>query len=313
VETLDRTDRDRIAGLLERDEFFWLDLESPGEDELDALSELLGWNPMAIEDVKEFGQRPKLDGYQGHALLVFHGVNEPDGQLCEIHLFVSGGSLVTVRRGAHAALEALHDRLSPPPPRTEEQLVWRVLDVVTDSFFPALDAIEDDMERLEDAIIADPDRRLLSNLVRMRRRIAPMRRIAMDQNDMFSDVRAVLEDLPGLERDPGAEDRFRDIADHLQRIAELLDGQRDRLTTALELYATTNGNRLNEVIERLTVVATVFLPLTFLVGFFGQNFGWMTSRVDGFGSFLIWGIGGMVACVVLTFVMFRRAGVLEDR
>jgi len=313
VETLGRIDRERIERLLARDEFFWLDVESPADDELDMLAELLDWHPLALEDAKEFGQRPKLDAYERHALLVFYGVNEPDRQIAEVHLFVSGGSLVTVRRAPCARLESLHDELDPPPPRTEESLVYRVLDALTDSFFPIVDEADQDIEVLEDAIIAAPDRSQLSEVVALRRRLGPMRRIALDQSEMFADVRTVLEGLPGLERDPQSEDRFRDVSDHLMRISEVLDAARDRLTAALELYATTNSNRLNEVIERLTVISIVFLPLTFLVGFFGQNFKWMVDHVDTLGDFLIWGIGGTAVCVVLTFVIFRRAGVLEDR
>jgi magnesium transporter len=313
VETLARIDKGRIEQLLARDEFFWLDVESPSDDELDTLAQLLEWHPLAVEDAKEFGQRPKLDTYRSHALLVFYGVNEPDRRTAEVHLFVSGGSLVTVRRAPCARLEGLHEDLEPPPPRTEESLVYRVLDALTDSFFPVLDEADEDIERLEDAIIASPDRGQLARVVELRRRLGPMRRVALDQSDMFADVRTVLEDLPGLERDPQSEDRFRDISDHLQRMSEVLDAARDRLTAALELYATTNSNRLNEVIERLTVISIVFLPLTFLVGFFGQNFGWMERHINSFADFLIWGVGGMLACVALTVLLFRRAGVLEDR
>ena len=98
METLERPDRDQIERLLARDEFFWLDFESPDDAELDMLAELLDWHPLALEDAKEFGQRPKLDTYASHALLVYYGVNEPDRRICEVHLFVSGKSLVTVRR-----------------------------------------------------------------------------------------------------------------------------------------------------------------------------------------------------------------------
>ena len=98
MRTLERIDAAQIRELLGREEFFWLDLHSPSHDEIDTLADVLGWHPLAVEDVKEFHQRPKLDDYRDHALLVFYGVHAPDGLLVEVHIFVSGDWVVTVRR-----------------------------------------------------------------------------------------------------------------------------------------------------------------------------------------------------------------------
>ena len=125
---------------------------------------------------------------------------------------------------------------------------------------------------------------------------------------MFTSVGDVIDRLPGLERDE-ARDQFRDVSDHLYRTADMLDGQRDRLSGALQIYSSMSDNRLNKVTERLTLVATVFLPLTFTVGFFGQNFGWLVKHIDSLNAFLIWGIGvGEVLPVVLLYTLFLRAG-----
>ena len=310
METLDRTDRRRIEELLGRDEFFWLDLESPDDDELDVLAELLGWHPLAVEDAKEFEQRPKLDDYPNHALLVFYGV-EADG-LAEVHLFVSGEWIVTLHRGPCAPLDRLHDRGADQAAGTEEELVYRILDALTDSFFPALERADDQLEELENEIVARPSDEQLGQVLDLRRRLGPMRRIAEDQCELFSDVRTLLERMPGLERDRAAE-AFRDVSDHLERISDLVEGLRDRVRDSLGLYASTNSNRLNEVITRLTVVSTVFLPLTFIVGFFGQNFGWMVDHVDSFLTFLIYGVGGVTVPLLFTVVAFRRLGLLTGR
>jgi magnesium transporter len=308
VKTLERIDHEKIEELLGRHEFFWLDVNSPADEEIDELARALDWNPLAVEDVKEFGQRPKLDDYRDHALMVFYGVHVPDGRLVETHLFVSGDWVVTVRRNPcehlHGRLKAIAER----PPRTEEDVVYAIVDALTDSYAPCVEDFDSEIERLEDAIVQRPDDHQIGEILRLRRRVGPLRRIANAQRDMFASVGDVIDRLPGLERDD-ARDQFRDVSDHLHRTAEQLDAQRDRLAGALQIYSSMSDNRLNRVTERLTLVATVFLPLTFTVGFFGQNFGWLVRHINSLGDFLFWGILiGELVPLVLLYLLFRRAG-----
>ena len=310
MRTLERIDHDEIAQLLERDEFFWLDVVAPSEAQIDALAEWLGWHRLAVEDTKEFHQRPKLDTYRTHALMVYYGVH--DRKPVEVHVFVSGSWIVTVRHDACGPLEAKYDQLTHAAPETEEDVVYCVLDALTDSFFPLIHETEDAIEQLEDDIVAAPHEEQLQRGLALRRVIAPARRVAGDQRDIFSDVHVVLDRLPGLETSEESAAAFGDIADHLHKIADQLESERDRLVAALQLYSSMSDNRLNMVTERLTLVATVFLPLTFTVGFFGQNFGWMVRHVDSFGAFVFWGlIVGELLPLLAIYALFRRAGWLR--
>jgi magnesium transporter len=201
-------------------------------------------------------------------------------------------------------LKAIAER----PPRTEEDVVYEIVDALTDSFAPCLEEFDDEIERLEDAIVRGPDDHQIGEILHLRRRVGPLRRVANAQRDMFSSVGDVVDRLPGLERDD-ARDQFRDVSDHLHRTAEQLEAQRDRLAGALQIYSSMSDNRLNRVTERLTLVATVFLPLTFTVGFFGQNFGWLVRHINSLGDFLFWGILiGELVPLVLLYLLFRRAG-----
>src|SRR3954453_18104043 len=268
---------------------------------------MLGWHRLAVEDVKEFHQRPKLDVYRNHALLVFYGVH--DSALVEVQVFVSGGWIVTVRHGGCTHLEERRDDIAGRTPESEEEVVYRVLDALTDSFFPCVHEAQEALEHLEDQIVTAPDEKQLGSVLKLRRQVGPMHRVADDQRDIFLNVREVLDCLPGLETSEDAEGSFNEISDHLRKIADHLEALRDRLIGALQLYSSMSDNRLNRVTERLTLVATVFLPLTFTVGFFGQNFGWMVRHVNSFGAFLLWGIGvGEIVPLVAIYALFRRAG-----
>src|ERR671922_301262 len=118
-----------------------------------------------------------------------------------------------------------------------------------------------------------------------------------------------ITELPGLA--PGARDYLRDVYDHLLRISELIDAQRDVLSSAMDVYLSTSSNRLNLIMKRLTLIATVFLPLTFVTGFFGQNFGWLVDRMDGLASFLVLGIGGLALPSLALMMLSKRAGYLR--
>jgi magnesium transporter len=182
---------------------------------------------------------------------------------------------------------------------------------MTDSFFPVLERTGDEVDDLEDAMLAEASRGQRERLFALRRKLVPLRRLVAQQRDTMITGGELIARLPGFETDL-AHDYFRDVYDHLIRIAADLDSLRDRLTASTELLVSNQSNRLNEVMKRLTVISTIFLPLSFLTGFFGQNFGWMVKNIDTEGDFLAFGIGGLVAAGLALGMYFWRAGFFSE-
>jgi magnesium transporter len=310
VQVLHAVDDPELSGLLESGEFFWLKLDGCTDEQLAELGERFGLHPLAIEDTQEFGQRPKLDDYGRTALLVFYGV-DPDGAPAEVHFHVSGQWMITVHQAGHELLEHAATRIRRETPKTEEEAIYRVLDALTDSFFPVLDRVDEEIDVLMDAMLASPSQDQRQELFAMRRRLIDLRRIATPQRDILARGGDILGSLPGLEADE-ARDWFRDVYDHLVRISELIDSYRDLLSGALDLYLSTVSNRLNSISKQLTVVATIFLPLTFVTGFFGQNFGMLVRHINSAAAFWGYGVGGLVVSALALLWYFRRQGFLTD-
>jgi magnesium transporter len=313
MEVLQTVDPDNIARLRERNEFFWLDLLSPSEEELRQVGGIFGLHDLAIEDSIKFGQRPKLDDYADHVLLVFYGVHEGNGDepdVVEVHIFISGHAVITVHRDHCGPLTDIRDRLERGPKFREGYVVYRILDALTDSFFPLLTRMDDEIDALEDAMVEHPTDEQLHHIFRLKRSLLTMRRVVAPQRDLLASGGDLIKRLPGLDVDK-AHDYFRDVYDHLIRISEQIDSYRDLLTGALDVYLSTVSNRMNGVMKQLAVVSTIFLPLTFVTGFFGQNFGWLVGHVDSRGDFITLGIGGLVVPLALMWVWFRRSGFFE--
>lgn len=301
-------DTEAIADLRARGEFFWLDLHTSDHQTVERLGTLFDFNELAMEDSREFGQRPKVDDYGDHVLLVFYGVE--GGELVEVHCYVTGEAIVTLRQGHCATLHAAHDRLARVDPLSEEEAVYRVLDALTDSYFPALEALADKIDELEEeaSTSADPDVR--ARIFAVRRRLVALRRVVGPQRDTFTAAGAAIADLPGLDSDE-AHDYFRDIHDHLLHIADIIDSSRELLVGALDLHTSAVNQRVNQITKQLTLIATIFLPLTFVTGFFGQNFGWMVDGVTTATDFVVYGVGGLVAAASVLVVYFVRSGFFE--
>jgi magnesium transporter len=314
MNVLTAPDRDRIAELLERDEFFWLDLHSPRAEDLKQLGDLLGLHPLAVEALGDEHERPRLDPYQGYVVLVFYGVGgEGRGplELIEVHAVISGSYIVTVHQESCDQLDMLRDHFARGVEGGEAFVVYKVLDSLADSFFPALAAVDDEIDELEDAIVSHADEQQLQRIFQLKRELVSLRQIATPQRDLLARAIDQITDLPGFEEDK--RDYFRDVYDHMIRVSDLIDSYRDLLTGALDVYLSTVSNRLNTVMERLTIIATIFLPLTFLTGFFGMNFGWMVRHISTFEAFMIYGVGGVFAFVAMFLVLFWRAGYLGKR
>jgi len=307
VRFLDGIDRDEIAGLLGRDEYFWLDLTDPGADEVAALGEAFSFHPLALEDLSKRGQRPKLDDFGDFMFLVYYGVGESSGaeiELEEVHAFLSGGYMVTSHKRRCTVLEEARERLDAQSPRSEQFVIYRVLDGLTDSFFPVLERLDERMEALDGEIFDRPQPQQLEEITALRRQLVRLRRVVTPQRDLLArGVDDILE-IPGLEAD--SRNYFRDVYDHAIRISDQIDSYRDLLAGTRDAYLSVVSNRLNQITKQLTVVATIFLPLSFIVGFFGQNFKWMVTSIDSAGAFFALGIGSLVLSVVGLLAWFRR-------
>jgi magnesium transporter len=307
VRVLTTLDRAEIEDLRRRDEFFWLELETPEEEDLAALGEVFGFHPLTLEDNRTFGQRPKLEEYGDYAFVVFYGALQGERlRLTEVHLFISGSYVVTIHRDPAPRLDELRDKLARDSRQGEQFVIYKIFDTMTDSYFPVLGLMDEEVDRIEDEIVLQPTDEQLQSIFSLKRDLVALRRVVTPQRDLFARAIDEITTLPGLE--PAHRDYFRDIYDHLIRISDQIDSYRDLLSSAMDVYLSTVSNRLNQVMKQLTIVATIFLPLSFVTGFFGQNFGWMVKHIDTLGAFLALGGGGLAVPLVLLLVWYRRAG-----
>ena len=304
----DELDLARLSEKLARGEFFWLDLHDPGPQELGELGELFGFHALALEDSLRFGQRAKLEEYGDYVFLVVFGWAPDEDGLVEVHCYYSDRFLVTVRRDEAPAFEDARAACERVLAREGDGVLvlHRVVDGLVDSFFPPLDRLNERLELIEDEMVERPSDKQLGEIMRMRRRIALLRSTIAPQRDLFGRVAVGAVALPAMTEE--GERYFRDVYDHLFRLAETIDGYRDLMTGALDVYLSSASNRLGAVTKQLTLIATIFLPLTFVTGFFGQNFGWMVEHVDSPWAFLALGIGAQLAVLALIVAWFTRRG-----
>jgi len=300
--------RETVERLLASDEFFWLDLHGPNPEDFAILSDVFKFHPLAVEDSEHFGQRAKIDEYDDFVFIVVYGAAPDQDRLVEVHCFYSDRFLVTVHRDdcpAFAELRARYEQRRAPIERPS-LVLYRIIDGLVDSFFPTLADFDDRIDELEDAIFLRADDRQLQEIFQMKRLLVGMRKAVTPQRDTFARLMGGVAELPGLSEDD--ERYFRDVYDHLIRISDLIDSYRDLLTGAMDVYLSTVSNRLNGVMKQLAVIATIFLPLTWLTGFFGQNFGFEVVHIAGRGSFIGLGLGIELAAVLVMLAYFRRRG-----
>lgn len=303
-----RLEREAVKRRLLEEGFFWLDLSQPGEEDFTTLREVFGFHPLALEDAEHFGQRPKLDEYDDIVYIVVYGASQDEDRLAEVHCFYSERFLVTVHRDDCPAFGELRERYATRHAAIDEGplLLYRVIDQLVDSFFPLLASLDDRIDELEEAVFAQPSDQQLQEIFAMKRLLVGLRKIVTPQRDLFARMVGGVHELPGMTSD--SERYFRDVYDHLIRISDLIDSYRDLLTGAMDVYLSTVSNRLNLVMKQLAIIATVFLPLSFLTGFFGQNFSYLVNHIGGLETFVGVGVGTELVTVVLLVVLFRRRG-----
>jgi magnesium transporter len=303
IEGLDGADRDRVAELLQSGRFFWLDV-ALRDTTPDELREVLGIPEETLRALLDFEpDHPSSRKFHADGKRVAFALSAylEKTAAVEVHLLVSGDYLLTV----HEKRVSLPDRLTPytPEGRSEQYLVYAVLDAMVGSAFDALNEIE---LALDDLAVMSTDlsggrvrmaslRSISSQLSRMRRRVGP-------QRGLFERIGVEIKRIEGLESDD--EHYFDRIGAQINRLVDAIDAAANALATLIDL-------RLNETSYWLTVVATIFLPLTFITGFFGMNFGWLVREVDTQLAFWALGVGSLVVGVALIWVLVVRGSPVE--
>lgn len=293
--------------------FVWLGMFEPTLGELTEVRENFGLHELAVEDAQTFHLRPKVEPYEGDIRLVIlrtarYDEDREEVDFGEVSVFVGPSFVITVRQGVASDLHGARIRLEQRSELLEcgtSSVLWAILDQVVDGYGPVVAELERDIEEVERTVFAGS--------------VAPTERIYFlrrEVTDFYRAVHPLLAVLATLERD--ARDTallpyFRDVHDHLVLVNEEVAAQRDLLATVLEANMAVIGVeqtkvsvRQNATIEQLTILATIFLPLTFVTGFFGQNFAWLVDRIGAEWDFLVLGIGGLVVPCIALLVWFRR-------
>jgi len=294
---------------------FWVDLEAPSEGEFSLLRDVFHFHPLAIEDAQRPHQRPKLDEFEGHSFLTADEVSldlevyktarqerETEAvQSRQMSAFLGQNFLVTVHVEPVEAIRALRDRCEHNHrvlQRGADFILYTLLDVLVDGYFPLLDTLDDSIDELEDRIVGRPNQSILDSIFAMKRDLTRLRKYAGPLREVVQTLTS--RDFPGIREETLP--YFRDVADHLFRIYETLDSYRDLMSNMLDAYLSQVSNEMNRVMQKLSVVATVFLPITFITGVFGMNFAkqpWLNTDF-WFWMFLMGGIA------VFTYFWFRR-------
>jgi magnesium transporter len=295
--------------------FFWLDLDihdpGPDDDVTGLLTNTFHFHPVAVEAADRFGQRPSIEEYDGFVHVVTFGIAADGKSVAEVHCFITEQCIISIHQGNCPALATVRDRIgshhSSAAAGPQAVIFYLIMDTLVDSFFPVLSDFDDSIDNLEGAILKNPTEEQLGTLFGMKREIMTIRKVITPQRDMISSLNAGMVDIPGM-TDQGSA-YFRNLYDHLIRISDLVDGYRDLISGAMDTHLSMVSNRLNVVMKQLAIIATIFLPLGFLTGFFGQNFAWPIAHLQvGFSYFLFLGIGSELVAIVLLLILFRRRG-----
>ncbi len=291
--------------------FVWLGTVDPSPAELAEIKESFGLHEVAVEDVQEFHLRPKVEQFDdGVQLVILRTARYDDGReeidFGEISVFLAADFVITVRQGVASELRGARARLEHRPELLRAGSVsalWAILDQVVDGYAPVIGEVDRDIEQVEATVFSGA--------------VAPTERIYFLRREVTNFYRAVhplLAVVATIERSAPEKllPYLHDVHDNLALVNEEVAAQRDLLTTVLEaniavisVEQTKVSVLQNATIEQLTKLSTIFLPLTFVTGFFGQNFGWLVDHISSMETFLVFGIGALVIPCVILLGWFR--------
>ena len=288
--------------------YVWVDLAAPSIPEGLILSDTFNFHRLSVEDALSARQYPKVEAYDGYLYVILHGIHFLKGDkrfsTHDIDFFVGPNYLVTIHDGDSGTIQELRDHATRNPKILSEgpvSLLHRIVDGMVDSYRPEIDKLEDRIDDLEKQIFDKPEPALVRRILDEKRQIAGLRRIITPQRDVVN--RLARRDFVDVSTEMSF--RFRDVYDHLVRLADDVLIFQDRITGMLDAHLSNVSNRLNEVMKVLTVVSTILMPLTLLTGAYGMNM--PLPQFPGGEHAQFWWLFGISVLVGLGMLaMFRR-------
>lgn len=282
----------------------WVDVSQADEAALKAVSERFPLPSLAIEDCLHFPQRPKIDIYHDQSFLIWLLPQMIIGDGVEAHevdVFLGEEYLITVHRGDVTALDRIMDHADAHLVRGAEWTLHAILDAAVDEVFPVVDALSDELEQLEDLMLTDARPEYLQRLYAAKRALVRLHKIVSPERDV---VRGLARQEAFVE--PDAYMYFEDVGDHLARLTDQIDTYREVANGTMDIFLSSQSNRMNGIMKQLTVVATIFMPLTLISGIYGMNvLKGMWPPHDAAWSFAAV-IGSMVVIAIWMVLFFRR-------
>lgn len=260
--------------LVNKDNFLWVDLYNFTEQELKYTARAFGFHELAVEDCLHYSPRAKLDKYDDYHFLVMHAIRyneerDEEIMLVQLSMFLGENYVVTVHKNTLPSLGRMAKTCLTDcniSNKGRDFFLYSIIDGLVDEYFPVLNRIGDRIEDLEDEIYEKPSRETTDEFLALKRTILTMRRALIPQRRIFYNISSssftISEDNQPY---------YLDLKDHLERITDTIEGYKDLVDGALATYSSIISARTNETMRVLTVISTIFMPLTFVTGFFGMN------------------------------------------
>jgi magnesium transporter len=292
----------------------WIDVQGLGDlSVLSRIGQLFELHPLALEDVVNVPQRPKAEEYDKQVLIIARMVRliERDLDVEQIGIFIGERYVLTFQERYGDVLDTVRLRLreNKGPIRTAgpDYLGYAILDTLVDAYYPVLEQLADKLEELEERVMTRPTTRVLRNLQRIKRTLILMRRAVWPQREA---VNLLVREHYALIKQ-GTRVYLRDTYDHCVQTADVIESYRDMVSELTNTYLSVVSNRMNEVMKVLTIMASIFIPLTFLAGIYGMNFDHMPELHQQWAYPTLLSLMASVAVGMVLF--FRRKGWFGDR
>jgi magnesium transporter len=276
-ETL-RTDLDvmEIAFLLQDMEgLLWVDFQgNPPEKDKEILSETFGFHPLAVDDALEEAHVPKIDDWGKYLYIVLHAVfagENHEVDTLELDVFLGENFLVTHHDHEIEAVNRTWDNIQRDSRHLRngpDHLLYRLVDELVASYMPVVETLDQWIDQIEDQLFNYPKPEIVEQIFAVKRAVLHLRRIIGPQREVLNKM--ARDDYPTI--DQQAQVYFRDIYDHLVRLYSIAENIRDLVSDTMDTYLSVLNNRMNEIMKTLTIITTLFMPITFITGFFGMNF-----------------------------------------